>query len=141
MHIDASFPPVAMARGVLNTLRASLQPPPQPRVPGSSVQSARVETTIQALKCFDECLRYSDGQNMWALLGKARLQYSLGKYADALESYQEVLSKTPRLIDPDPRIGIGCCFWQLGFKEDAKGAWKRALELVSRNIPPVKRCL
>ncbi|KAL3419460.1 tetratricopeptide [Phlyctema vagabunda] len=35
----------------------------------------------------------------------------------------------PDLVDPDPRIGIGSCFWQLGFKEDAKTAWERALEI------------
>lgn len=33
------------------------------------------------------------------------------------------------MIDPDPRIGIGCCFWQLGFKDDAKAAWERSLEI------------
>ena len=67
---------------------------------------------------------------MMALLGKARANFSLGKYAEALEGYQEVLSGRPDLIDPDPRIGIGCCFWMLGFKDDAKVAWERALELV-----------
>ncbi|RSM10310.1 hypothetical protein CEP52_003657 [Fusarium oligoseptatum] len=35
----------------------------------------------------------------------------------------------PDLVDPDPRIGIGCCFWQLGFKDDAKMAWERCLEI------------
>lgn len=65
-----------------------------------------------------------------ALLGKARVQYSLGKYADSLGLYQKVLELEPRMLDPDPRIGIGCCLWQLGHKEDAKNAWQRSLELV-----------
>ncbi len=67
---------------------------------------------------------------MMAILGKSRVQFSLGKYAEALEGYQEVLIKMPDLRDPDPRIGIGCCLWQLGFKDEAKDAWERALELV-----------
>uniref|UniRef100_A0A8H7NAE2 TPR-like protein n=1 Tax=Bionectria ochroleuca TaxID=29856 RepID=A0A8H7NAE2_BIOOC len=66
---------------------------------------------------------------MLALMGKARALYSMQKFADSLAIYQDVLMKMPDLIDPDPRIGIGCCFWQLGFKDDAKVAWERSLEL------------
>lgn len=66
-----------------------------------------------------------------AILGKARVQYSLGKYADSLQCYQRVLERAPDMVDPDPRIGIGCCLWQLGHKDDAKNAWQRALDLVS----------
>lgn len=69
-----------------------------------------------------------------ATLGKARVQYSLGKYADALASYQQVLGQAPDMVDPDPRIGIGCCLWQLGYKDDARNAWERALELVSSSV-------
>jgi RNA polymerase-associated protein CTR9 len=65
------------------------------------------------------------------VLGRARVQYLQGKYADSLQSYQEVLSKMPSLTDPDPRIGVGCCLWQLGFKDRAKIAWERSLALVS----------
>ncbi len=31
---------------------------------------------------------------------------------------------------PDPRIGIGLCFWQMNQKPKAKAAWERALEVV-----------
>ena len=65
-----------------------------------------------------------------AHLGLARAQYSLGNYAEALLIYQTVLTRMPGLTDPDPRIGIGCCLWQLGFKDRAKDAWERALSLV-----------
>lgn len=68
---------------------------------------------------------------MMAVLGRARVQYLQGKFTDALQSYQEVLSKMPSLRDPDPRIGIGCCLWQLGFKDRAKAAWERSLALVT----------
>lgn len=33
-------------------------------------------------------------------------------------------------MQPDPRIGIGQCFWNLKMKSDARAAWERALELV-----------
>lgn len=66
---------------------------------------------------------------MMAVMGKARALFSLGKYADALVSYQTVLQNAPQLQDPDPRIGIGCCFWQLGHKDEANNAWERALQL------------
>ncbi|KAI9818413.1 MAG: hypothetical protein M1827_000472 [Pycnora praestabilis] len=128
-RINPSFPPLFLARGVLYLLRASLQPVSKPLAPGSSEHSERVETLRQAAKCFEDALRVSGGRNMMAVLGKSRAQFSLGKFADALEGYQEVLGKMPDLIDPDPRIGIGCCFWQLGFKEDAKNAWERALQV------------
>jgi RNA polymerase-associated protein CTR9 len=129
-RINPAFPPLYLARGVLYLLRSSLQPPSKSTGEGSPDQSERVETLRQAIKCFEDALRVSGGKNMMALLGKARANFSLGKYAEALEGYQEVLSGRPDLIDPDPRIGIGCCFWMLGFKDDAKIAWERALELV-----------
>lgn len=129
-RINPSFPPLFLARGVLYLLRASLQPSSQSRMPSSQDQSERVVTIKQAIKCFEDASRVSNGKNMLAVLGKARAQYSLGKYAEALEGYQQVLAKMPSLCDPDPRIGIGCCLWQLGYKEDAKVAWERAIEVV-----------
>ncbi|KAI9837494.1 MAG: hypothetical protein M1819_007143 [Sarea resinae] len=128
-RINERFPPLFLARGVLCLLRASLQPPAKSSVAGSQDQSERTETLRQALKFFKDALEVSNGRNMMALLGKARVLFSLGKYAQALEGYQEVLSKMPDLTDPDPRIGIGCCLWQLGFKDDARAAWDRALEV------------
>ncbi|KKY27854.1 putative rna polymerase ii transcription elongation factor [Phaeomoniella chlamydospora] len=94
-----------------------------------TADSERLESLRQALKCFDDAAKSSGGRNMMAVLGKARTLYLLGRYADALQSYQEVLSKMPTLTDPDPRIGIGCCLWQLGFKDKAKAAWERSLSL------------
>ncbi|KAF3355244.1 hypothetical protein VdG1_07108 [Verticillium dahliae VDG1] len=69
------------------------------------------------------------GKNMLAVMGKARALFSLGKFPESLACYQEVLGKMPDLVDPDPRIGIGACFWQLGFKDDARSAWERCLEI------------
>ncbi|KAI9841496.1 MAG: hypothetical protein M1837_000657 [Sclerophora amabilis] len=128
-RINPSFPPLFLARGVLYLLRASLQPPAKPSGSGSQDQSERLDNLRQAAKCFEDALRVSGGKNMMAVLGKSRAQFSMGRYSDALDGYQEVLLKMPGLTDPDPRIGAGCCFWQLGYKDDAKIAWERSLEI------------
>ncbi|KAL8664021.1 MAG: hypothetical protein Q9202_003438 [Teloschistes flavicans] len=129
-RINPAFPPLFLARGVLNLLRASLLQSTKSAAPGAvDLNSDRMETLKQSIKYFEESLRVSAGRNMMAVLGRARAYYSLGKYADALEGYQEVLVKLPNLQDPDPRIGIGCCLWQLGHRDEAHEAWDRALEI------------
>lgn len=66
-----------------------------------------------------------------AILGRSRALFSLSRFPEALQGYQQVLERAPDQVDPDPRIGIGCCFWALGHKDEAQGAWQRALEIVS----------
>lgn len=127
-RINPAFPPLFLARGVLYLLRASLQPPSKSSAPGA-IDPEKAEILRHALKSFEDAIRVSQGRNMLAVLGKSRALFSLGKYGDALEGYQDALHKMPGLTDPDPRIGIGCCFWQLGFKDDAKAAWERSLEI------------
>lgn len=129
-RINPSFPPLFLASGVLRLLQASLLPPSKPPAPGVPDRSERVNTLREALKCFQDASRVSGGRNMMAVLGRSRAQFSLGRFGEALEGYQEVLSKMPKLLDPDPRIGIGCCLWQLGHREEAREAWERALSLV-----------
>jgi RNA polymerase-associated protein CTR9 len=131
-RISPSHPPLFLARGVLQLLRASLQAPATTAGP-TAVSSERAETLKQAAKCFEDALRASGGRNLMAKMGKARVSYSMGKWAEALKGYQNVLESSPDLVDPDPRIGIGCCFWQLGFKDDAAGAWQRSLDLNSKS--------
>ncbi|KAL8905569.1 MAG: hypothetical protein Q9207_002559 [Kuettlingeria erythrocarpa] len=128
-RINPAFPPLFLARGVLYLLRASLQPPSKATAPGAPDISDRLETLRQSIKCFEDALRVSSGRNMMAIMGRARAYFSLGKYAEALEGYQDVLTKVPHFQDPDPRIGVGCCLWQLGHKDEAREAWERALEL------------
>jgi RNA polymerase-associated protein CTR9 len=125
-RINPAFPPLFLARGVLILLKASLQPPSKA---SGAVDSHKGEQLRNALKSFEEAIRVSQGKNMLAVMGKARALFSLGRYPESLGAYQEVLAKMPDLVDPDPRIGIGCCFWQLGFKDDAKLAWERCLEI------------
>lgn len=125
-RINPAFPPLFLARGVLILLKASLQPTSKAT---GAVDSHKAEQLRNALKSFEEAIRVSQGKNMLAVMGKARALFSLARYAESLAAYQEVLAKMPDMVDPDPRIGIGCCFWQLGFKDDAKTAWDRCLEI------------
>ncbi|TDZ71799.1 Tetratricopeptide repeat protein 1 [Colletotrichum trifolii] len=126
-RINPAYPPLFLARGVLQLLRASLQTP-KATGPGQ-VDNEKADLLRSALKAFEDAIRVSGGKNMLAVMGKARTFFSLGKYPESLACYQEVLQKMPDFVDPDPRIGIGCCFWQLGFKDDAKQAWERCLEI------------
>lgn len=129
-RLNPANPPLFLARGVIYLLRASLQAPSKSAGSGpGAIDPERAELLRSASKSFDDAIRVSQGRNMLAVMGKSRALYSLGKYAEALAGYQDVLSRMPELVDPDPRIGIGCCFWQLGFKDDAKGAWERCLEI------------
>lgn len=128
LRIDPSFPPLTLARGVIYLLRASLVSPSKSAGP-TAIDPEKADLLRNALKCFDDAIRVSHGKNVLALMGKARALFSLSKYAEACTLYQDVLRKMPDMVDPDPRIGIGCCFWQLGFKDDAKQAWERSLEL------------
>ncbi|KAJ5466722.1 hypothetical protein N7539_009451 [Penicillium diatomitis] len=127
-RLNPAYPPLFLARGVLCLLRASLHPPRSAR-PGTIDNSDRVETLRQALKCFEESSKAFGGRNVMAIMGRARALYMLGRYQDALVAYQQVLKMMPNLTDPDPRIGLGCCLWQLNFQEQAKAAWERALSL------------
>ncbi|MBW0467504.1 hypothetical protein O181_007219 [Austropuccinia psidii MF-1] len=61
-----------------------------------------------------------------ALLGKARVLFHRKYFRSALKVYQNILSIAPHSL-PDPRIGIGCCFWFLGDKKLASKAWERSL--------------
>lgn len=128
-RVNPAFPPLYLARGVLYLLRASLQPPSKPVAPGSIDLSERMESLRNAQKCFEDSAKVSSGRNMMAVMGMARAQYSMGRFAEALGKFQEVLSKMPQFSDPDPRIGVGCCLWQLGYREEAKESWERALEI------------
>jgi RNA polymerase-associated protein CTR9 len=128
-RLSPSYSTLQLARGVLSLLKASI--PSQSRSGPSAMDTSdreRSDNLRVALNCFEATLR-ANNRNFMALFGKARVHYSTGDYQEALKVYQDILSHAPHLNDPDPRIGIGCCFWQLGFKEDAKLAWDRALEV------------
>lgn len=87
----------------------------------------------KALLVFDQLLK-ADGANCVALLGKAHVVLSKTQnYAGALKLYQQVLVLNP-LMKPDPRLGIGMCFWFLKDRAMALSAWRRAVELDPSNF-------
>lgn len=125
-RINPAHPPLYLTRGVLNLLRAALATSTKT---GPGAENERSDALNQALKCFDEASKLSNHRNLLALIGRARSLYLLKRYSQALTTYQQVLGKMPDLSDPDPRIGIGACFWQMGYHDQAKTAWERALTL------------
>lgn len=130
MRINPNHGPLYLTRGVVALLRASLTTSTKS---GPAAEHERNDNLNQALKAFDEAVKISGSRNLLALMGRARALYLLKRYSPALQTYQQVLGKMPDLIDPDPRIGIGACMWQLGYHDNAKTAWERALNLNPRS--------
>lgn len=126
MRINPAYAPLYLTRGVVNLLRAFLATSTKT---GPAAESERSDALSQALKCFDEAVRLSSGRNWLAQFGRARSLYLLRRYKESLKTYQEILGKMPDLLDPDPRIGIGACMWQMGYHDSAKTAWERAVQL------------
>ncbi|CUM65692.1 uncharacterized protein PRCAT00003340001 [Priceomyces carsonii] len=72
--------------------------------------------------------------NCFALLGKAQILLKKTKnYSGALKIYQQVLVLNP-LMRPDPRIGIGLCFWFLKDEKMAVQSFERALDIDPENL-------
>ncbi|KAF5374557.1 hypothetical protein D9757_010165 [Collybiopsis confluens] len=102
----------------------------------SGMELAFLTRGIQQLatRNMDEAMRSFDGvlakkpTNLVALLGKGRILYLRRNYPQALQNFQQVLRYNPH-CNPDPRIGIGLCFWSMNNKAKAKAAWERSLEL------------
>lgn len=67
--------------------------------------------------------------NIIALLGKARISYARKQYTPALRLFQQVLQLKPD-AQPDPRVGIGMCYWAMEQKQRARLCWERSLEVV-----------
>ncbi|KAG7192437.1 uncharacterized protein KQ657_001838 [Scheffersomyces spartinae] len=87
----------------------------------------------KALEILDRVLK-ENGNNCFALMAKAQIILNKTKnYSNALKLYQQVLVTNPTM-SPDPRIGVGICFWFLKDESMAIQAWKRALELNPSNI-------
>ena len=127
LRVQPQFPPLFLARGVLSLLNAAQQS--STSVAGPTAQSERGESLRQALRSFEDASKVSAGRNMMAVLGKARTFFAMKRFEDSYKAYQDVLSRMPDMVDPDPRIGIGCCLWQLNHPEEARVAWQRALDL------------
>ncbi|ORY91479.1 hypothetical protein BCR35DRAFT_323300 [Leucosporidium creatinivorum] len=79
----------------------------------------------QASKLFDKILS-TEPTNLMALMGRARILFARRSFRPSLKAYQQVLSLAPNHL-PDPRIGVGLCFWMMGEKERARRAWERSI--------------
>ncbi|OAV97922.1 hypothetical protein PTTG_03149 [Puccinia triticina 1-1 BBBD Race 1] len=102
----------------------------------SLVLDVRV-TLYLAQKSYDQALATCEDilkecpTHLPALLGKARVLFHRKFFRPALKLYQQVLKLAPRVL-PDPRIGIGSCFWFLGDHKLARQAWERSLVVSSQ---------
>ncbi|KAJ4490912.1 RNA polymerase II-associated protein [Lentinula aciculospora] len=91
------------------------------------IQQLATRHMDEALRSFEDVLA-AKPSNLVALLGKGRILYMRRNYPQALQIFQQVLRYNPH-CQPDPRIGIGLCFWSMNNKAKAKAAWERSLEL------------
>ncbi|BFZ54054.1 protein required for normal CLN1 and CLN2 G1 cyclin expression [Savitreella phatthalungensis] len=117
-RINPSSPVNQLAKGVLSSMRIETD---------RNLEEAR--------RAYDQSNR-PPRTNLFALLGRARVLYARKRYRDALQCYQKVLTLRPNMV-PDPRIGIGLCFWQLNMHSEALYAFERAMELDSHNSAAV----
>lgn len=106
---------------------------------GAQLGMAQVHTATDhadlALQIYDRLLK-DNQNNTYAILGKAQITLSkTANYSNALKLYQQVLVLNPAL-KPDPRIGVGLCFWFLKDRPMALAAWRRAAELDPSNHKP-----
>ncbi|BGP38925.1 protein required for normal CLN1 and CLN2 G1 cyclin expression [Rhodotorula kratochvilovae] len=93
----------------------------------------------QASKTWESILA-DEPTHLMALMGRARIQFSQRAFRPALKTYQEVLRLRPGFL-PDPRIGIGLCFWMLGDREKARRAWERSMAVNPNNPSPAAALL
>ncbi|GAA5908082.1 hypothetical protein JCM6882_000221, partial [Rhodosporidiobolus microsporus] len=100
--------------------------PGDPRVLDVKAAHAMLRGRLdEASKLFERIL-IAEPNHLMALMGRARILFSQRSFTPALKTYQQVLRLRPDFL-PDPRIGIGLCFWMLGDREKARRAWERSM--------------
>lgn len=93
----------------------------------------------QAFTTCEEILR-DRPTHLAGLFGKARILFHRKYFRPALKLYQQILRLAPTML-PDPRIGIGSCFWFLGDHKLARKAWERSLVVNPGNASQGARLL
>lgn len=102
-------------------------------------QKGEYDKALETLQLFTKAITSNNSQqqnsnkNVFFSLMKAKLLYQKKNYLGSLKIFQELIIMNPVLI-PDPRIGCGLCYWQLGDFEMALNAWERSLELNPDNF-------
>lgn len=81
-----------------------------------------------------ETLLQRNPKNCYALMGRGKIYFYKQNYLAALKTFQKVLQLNP-LLRPDPRIGIGLCYWYLDRKDLANHAWQNSIQIhTDRNL-------
>ncbi|KAL2466315.1 Protein CTR9-like protein [Abeliophyllum distichum] len=94
-----------------------------------SLAKGYVEHAFNAFKIvLDE-----DPGNVPALLGRACVHFSHGRYSDSLELHKRALQMYPQ-CPAAVRLGIALCHYKLGRLEKAKQAFHRVLQLDPENV-------
>ncbi len=94
----------------------------------TSMKSKSKKTVFeQESRNFDTLLKRNP-KNCYALLGKGKLYFYRQNYHAALKIFQRVLQLNP-LVRPDPRIGIGLCYWFLERKDLANQSWQNSIQV------------
>lgn len=82
-------------------------------------------------KIFDNLLK-KNPRHLYGLMGKAKILFYKRQYSSSLKFFQRILQLNP-LLRPDPRIGIGLCYWMLDRKDLANQAWQNSLQVNPMN--------
>ncbi|SCU84172.1 LADA_0D00254g1_1 [Lachancea dasiensis] len=91
------------------------------------------ELFVRGIHAEDQRLGRTSKPNVLFLLVRAKLFYQKKNYPVSLRLFQELLVLNP-VLRPDPRIGIGMCFWQLKDHKMAIRSWRRSLQLAPNNL-------
>lgn len=102
----------------------------------SKKQRDRKQNYEKETRIFDNLLKRSP-TNCFALLGKAKIYFYRENYLSALKVFQKILMLNP-LLRPDPRIGIGLCYWFLDRKDLANQAWHNSIQVNPENNSEAK---
>ncbi|BAP70608.1 RNA polymerase-associated protein CTR9 [Kluyveromyces marxianus] len=87
---------------------------------------------IKSVQNEDKSTGSSHKPNIMFVMMRAKLMYIKKNYSGALRLFQELLLLNPTLV-PDPRIGIGMCFWHLKDRSMAITAWERSVEISGKD--------
>ncbi|KAG7828574.1 hypothetical protein KL920_003711 [Ogataea angusta] len=94
----------------------------------SSDKQKTKQTNFEKESRLLDILLKKNPKNCFALMAKAKIFFYKENYVAALKVFQRCLLLNP-LLRPDPRIGIGICYWMLGRKKLANQAWQNSIQV------------
>jgi adenylate cyclase len=81
----------------------------------------------EALVWIEKAMRFSPAFSSWFVGIKAHALRLLGRFDEAVEAYEAVISETPAYLSP--RVGLTGCYAEMGRKTDAMNSARKLLEL------------